>query len=890
MTVATRWPMVGRRRELDSFTAALDDAGCEGFCIYGPPGVGKTRLGDECAALAEAAGRTVHRATGERSTSAVPFAGIAHLLPARALVALGMGERHDSVVRARLLDAARRALQPTGTGGATSVLFLDDANRLDGSSLALIDDLMTSSALFCVATVVTGEPVPETVIRWWREERAARVDLSELDPVAVDTLLHVVLEGPLDEMASTQLWNASRGNMLALRELVLSATSRHQLTSRDGVWQLTGALVPPARLRELVETRFEGLPAPALEVLERLALCQPVALERLAAAVGLVVLEDLEGAGLIAVHNEGRRESVRLAHPLHGEVLRAGLPRLRTRSILLAEAEALVASGARRREDPLRIACWQLDATGRAEPDLLLGGARIARYGHDYRRAAMLAEAALAAAPSAAAGLVLGEARYNLGSFEAAEVALADAASRAEGDNEVVRIATVRRRNLFRGCRREAEAMEVGRAAAATVASSAARDELRAGDAEILAIAGRPAEALALLEEAETTSPRLRVLNAIPTATALATTGRTADALALSRQAYREHLALGDELAISSPGTHRVNQVYALVQAGRLIEADERGGAWFELASGARNPLGVMWTGVHLARGALAQGRPATVLRLTERTRTAIESSGFEGLRPTVGALEAVAYALLGDAEASAARADESDAASAGFGFLAPELALGRAWASVAAGELNAARALLLAAGDDAARTGHVPTACWLLHDAARLGALQDAAGMLAELAALTDSALAGARAMHAAALVAADAPELEAAADRFEVLGAWLAAAETVAAVADERRRRHERRSAAALDLRVDQLLARCEGARTPALISTRAVVPLTAREREIAALAAAGHPSRQIAERLYLSVRTVDNHLSRIYDKLGVSSRADLATALEPPERSAP
>ena len=69
MTVATRWPMVGRRNELASFRAALGDAGCEGFCIYGPPGVGKTRLGDECVALAEAAGRAVHRATGERSTS-----------------------------------------------------------------------------------------------------------------------------------------------------------------------------------------------------------------------------------------------------------------------------------------------------------------------------------------------------------------------------------------------------------------------------------------------------------------------------------------------------------------------------------------------------------------------------------------------------------------------------------------------------------------------------------------------------------------------------------------------------------------------------------------------------------------------------------------------------
>ena len=36
-------------------------------------------------------------------------------------------------------------------------------------------------------------------------------------------------------------------------------------------------------------------------------------------------------------------------------------------------------------------------------------------------------------------------------------------------------------------------------------------------------------------------------------------------------------------------------------------------------------------------------------------------------------------------------------------------------------------------------------------------------------------------------------------------------------------------------------------------------------------------------IAERLYLSVRTVDNHLGRVYDKLGVSNRAALAVALK-------
>ena len=336
----------------------------------------------------------------------------------------------------------------------------------------------------------------------------------------------------------------------------------------------------------------------------------------------------------------------------------------------------------RRREDPLRIACWRLEATGRAEPELLLGGARLARFAQDYPRTVMLARAALAAEPSAEAGLVLGEALYNLGSFQEAEVALAAATERASGDAEVVRIATVRRRNLLRGCRRDAEALDVGRAAAAVVVSDEARAELLAGEAEILAVSGRAMEALALLAQLPSSSPRVHVLAAIARASALATIGRTAEAISVSKQAYRDHLALGDELAISSPGTHRVNQLFALVQAGRLVEADEKGRAWFDVVERARNPLGVMWLGVHLARCALIHGRPATVLRWTQRACTAIDSSGFEGLRPVVYSIEAVAYGLLGDGASSVARADLVDSLEAGFGFLQDELALGRAWAS----------------------------------------------------------------------------------------------------------------------------------------------------------------------------------------------------------------
>ena len=77
--------------------------------------------------------------------------------------------------------------------------------------------------------------------------------------------------------------------------------------------------------------------------------------------------------------------------------------------------------------------------------------------------------------------------------------------------------------------------------------------------------------------------------------------------------------------------------------------------------------------------------------------------------------------------------------------------------------------------------------------------------------------------------------------------------------------------------------LAQRCEGARTPGLATVAAAVPLTPREREIAALAAAGIPSNAIAADLVLSVRTVNNHLQRAYTKLGVTSRSGLRAALD-------
>ncbi len=55
-----------------------------------------------------------------------------------------------------------------------------------------------------------------------------------------------------------------------------------------------------------------------------------------------------------------------------------------------------------------------------------------------------------------------------------------------------------------------------------------------------------------------------------------------------------------------------------------------------------------------------------------------------------------------------------------------------------------------------------------------------------------------------------------------------------------------------------------------------------LTASERRIAEMAAQGHTSRQIAQALFVTTRTVDTHLNHTYTKLGINSRKQLPHAL--------
>ena len=147
----------------------------------------------------------------------------------------------------------------------------------------------------------------------------------------------------------------------------------------------------------------------------------------------------------------------------------------------------------------------------------------------------------------------------------------------------------------------------------------------------------------------------------------------------------------------------------------------------------------------------------------------------------------------------------------------------------------------------------------------------------LAELAETLNTPLAEAIAEHARGLADQDGDLLDAAADRFADMGAVALAADAAAQAAREHARTGHRGKEVKSSTRAHWLASQDE-IRTPAVDAAARPLPITDREREIAMLVVAGLSNRQIADRLFVSVRTVEGHLYRIFAKLGIEHRDQL------------
>jgi DNA-binding CsgD family transcriptional regulator len=863
------WQLVGRQDDLVRAIDALEDPGLRGVVVGGPAGVGKTRLALEAATALRQRSRTIIRARATPVSATMPLGALVHLLPA------GVLETDDPVARYRQIVAGL----PSPAGAV--VFLVDDLQWLDGASAGLLGQLLDGGEVTLIGTVRSDVPAVAAVSSLWRRDDVARVELGALGRDDVDTLLHLALGGPVHSAAVAAIWSASSGNPLFVRELVLGAQAAGTLTQRRGVWWLAGRLSGTPQLSEVIHDRVRVLSDAARAALEVVAVWEPLGVAELESVAGAAAVEELDQAGLLDVGLDGRRQPVRLSHPLYGEVIRDGVSRLTRRRLLLDGAARLERFGARRRGDDLRIAVARVEASGAADPALLMAAARVARQAHDYPLVARLTapQGREVVAPEPA--LLRAEALHELGQFAEVERLLSETAP--TGDQHLdVKLVALRVRNLMWGLQRPEQALAINREARQRISDRALLDELVTDEALTLHHSNRPDDALAALSAMSADpTPRATVLRSIVEIPALTAIGRCDTALGMVDAAYRAHRRLDDASVIAHPGIHLVYRLQALLDAGRLGEAVELAERGYEQASRGGPPLGRTWFAIGLGRAALLAGKPRTARRWLSEGVVLSMGSGFDGPHRLQLSLLATAQAWLGDLDGANESLSEL-AATPWAAFREFEHDLGRAWTAAVSGDPIGARVTAADCAQRAAAAGQRATEAALLHHLVRLGDPEQAAPRLDVLAASCEGQLVSLYAEHAGALLRRDALVLDAVSTRFAGLGMMLVAAEVANAAADAHRRAGDQRAANAAHVTSRTLAAHCEGASTPALVATSTLVPLTAREREIGTLAAAGLASREIAQRLFLSRRTVENHLQNIYAKLGVRGRNGLAAGL--------
>jgi ATP/maltotriose-dependent transcriptional regulator MalT len=867
------WPLVGRASELARVDEALAGR-TGGLLIAGEAGVGKTRLAAEAAA--RATGLRVVRVAASSSLRAVPLGAFSAVLPAQA----GQAPRQPAELLWTVVE------QHAPAGEAPPLVCVDDAQLLDELSAGLALELAAGGRARLLVTLRTGEPCPEAVRRLWRDGHLCRLDLQPLGAEETAELVARALGGPLDGATLQRIWSASRGNLLYLRELVRIGLDSGALARRGEIWIWDGPLVVSTELRDLIAERMAGLDEPTLAALEAAAVAEPfphAIAERLGIADRLV---DLERRGLLRVDAQGEH---RLAHPLFGQVLRAGLAPLRAAELARSHAAALDETGG----DLLRRAIAQADGYAPPDPALLLAASLRARVLADPALATRLARAAVAAGGGARAVAVTAECLFWEQRYGEV-LALLDATPIDERDVDARIVALHNRASaLYWGFGRADEAIAELLRAEALAPGHPLAVQAAGQRAVVLCDEGRAEEAIALarriLDGPASRVPE-RVYAHSASTLARATVGRFAEALAEAERALPLALSVGDELPTAGDGIV-VGAVVSWFLGGQFAALEAMIAPIYRERAALGDPFLGVWA-FFLARNEVARGRLVEADRRGSEAVALLRRRDPGMVLPWALASLAQVAAQRGDAGRARALVEELDRQPAHMAACEGEMDLARAWTQAAAGELPAARRRALAAARRELGRGLFGVAGFVAHEAARLGAVGDAAALMAEIAPRVDGALPAAWADHARALAAHDAAALESAGESLAAIGACLHAAEAMAAAAALHREAGRKGAAQRTAGRALALAVPCGAPRTPALAPLRAAptAALTPRELHVARLAACGRTRREIATELALSMRTVSNHLNHVYAKLGVADRAALLALLGEGAAAAP
>jgi len=862
------WPLVGREAELERIAGLRAGAERTGVVLSAAAGVGKSRLARHAVEAAERDGALTSWVQGTRSAASVPLGAFAGLVPADV--------RSDEP-----LELMRRSVEALReyAGARPVVLGVDDAQLLDASSAALVLQLTMAGVAFVIATVRVGEPCPDAVQSLWKDAGAARLDVPALTEPATAALVEAVLGGPATRRVRRWAYESSQGNALYLRELLLGGLEDGALEDAGGIWRLTRTPKPSASLSELVGARMSGLAAEERHAVELLALGEPLRLSEIAALAGDEALAGAESRGLVAVEGGGADAAVRLAHPLYGEVVRASMPVVRAAADRRELARLVGERPDRSADDTLRIARWLLDAGEPMEAPLLVEAARAANLASDPEMGARLAALAVEGGAGVDAVLLLARAHAVRDRNDEAEAALAAIEGTIEDRDAAIDYLQQRSTVLFWGLQRMDDALALLDRAQAWWPDQAWRRAIDPLRLHLVSIQGGFGATLSVSAEIladPDLEPDVRRRTELVHITNLFYSGRVGEARELLlerlppvplRDEYDElAMIMWCVLGLESGSDLAAVEAWMSRAVEAAVEAADRGAAGIAAAT--------------LGGAALLAGRYADSARwYAEAAVHLAHHDPFHTLKSTRACEVGIGY-YTGDHEGAARAMERSRAAIGGREVIDTDRAYvvrGEAWIALVEGDPPRAQSILV---DNAERMAAIPLyASQLYHEALRAGAPARAvAGPLAELRERCDARLAAAYADHAEALAARDGERLLASAEEFAGIGTLRYAVECAAEAAEVFAAEGRQDSARRAATRSRELDPGQGGFLPPIRGLEDATVTLTAREAQLVELAGRGLSNAEIADRLVLSVRTVESHIYRAMQKLGVSDRRDL------------
>jgi len=910
--VAPGGAVVGRETELAAVDAFFGGAsagrdGC--LVLIGDPGIGKTTLWEAAMDMARQAGHRILSSRCSQSEANLSFASLLDLLdgldpsdwdsipvPQRNALEVAMGLRVPTAEAGEPLNVAAGFLSLIRRVGSVQpvLIAVDDIQWLDSASGECLTFAARRLRELPVKFVVTRHPVPTTSIeRELKLVGVRSIEVGGLSFGAIRSILSERIGATLPRRAVRRISDESRGNPLLALEL-------GRIFIESDI-RAPGATLPvPDLVEEIFGVRARQLSPPLRRVLLAVSLSGGLNFDELADAIDPLVVDDAVSAGYLTVD----RTRLRPSHPMLSAIIRkestaaerrelhlalaeaVADPTLRTRHLALAAAhpdpdlaeQVSEASGVALQRGDIPVALELADhalrltpADDPAYPDRLIALARCRMMDSDLKGVAEVLGSRIEEIPHGRqrvqAHLLLGEGATAAGEAEHLDLALAEAA-----DDLAMQAVILARRTILLLLNRvervrEADQLAVRALEADRAGRSADDPNIDPRVANALAwsrvLSGRPVDDLAQRVD--------------PAASDLIHYGAVVD------RARGVGLAFRGEIA----------EAHAAFEDLRKL-ADQRGEVRFSLV------LAIQLCELYLRSG--------LVLPAQACLEEIGEWMAIEHAHPVESRLKAMCAAVQGDApQARAFAVDPMSRPDPEYSPIWDWLEANRALGLVDLLEEKPAAEHLGAVWDYTTREhiddpGAFPVAGELVLARVQCGDLDGAREVLGRLEELSRAqshpwGLATTK-RSAATLALADrydpsaAEAMDDAAAWYTDLGLEFEAARTLMTLGGFQRRNQKKADARRSLVRATEIFDRIGATGWSAVTrSEMARVSgrrgqadrLTASERQVVDLAVAGLSNKEIAARLFVSVYTVEAHLTHSYAKLGVRSRSQLAARLE-------